>query len=127
MQRTLVAALIVLAAGCLGPRNAAADAVRTLQRQAVSSSSAIRPVPAATCMPACWAVTWLAIFRATRHLPQNMLGAGSIRAANYVYTVAAKDGLTIGSINRSVPLAPLLGDGKEQIQFDPLQCGWSAA
>jgi tripartite-type tricarboxylate transporter receptor subunit TctC len=58
-------------------------------------------------------------------IPQNMLGAGSIRAANYVYNVAAKDGLTIGAINRSVPLAPLLGTTeKEQTQFDPLQFGW---
>jgi tripartite-type tricarboxylate transporter receptor subunit TctC len=58
-------------------------------------------------------------------IPQNMLGAGSIRAANYVYNVAAKDGLTIGAINRSVPLAPLLGTTeKERTQFDPLQFGW---
>jgi tripartite-type tricarboxylate transporter receptor subunit TctC len=58
-------------------------------------------------------------------IPQNMLGAGSIRAANFVYNVAAKDGLTIGAINRSVPLAPLLGTTeKEQSQFDPLKFGW---
>jgi tripartite-type tricarboxylate transporter receptor subunit TctC len=58
-------------------------------------------------------------------VPQNMLGAGSIRAANYVYNVAPKDGLTIGAINRSVPLAPLLGTTeKEQTQFDPLKFGW---
>lgn len=67
-----------------------------------------------------------------RHIPgdptiiaQNMLGAGSIRAANFVYNVAPKDGLTIGAINRSVPLAPLLGTTeKEQTQFDPLNYGW---
>ncbi|MGE5538127.1 MAG: Bug family tripartite tricarboxylate transporter substrate binding protein [Gemmatimonas sp.] len=58
-------------------------------------------------------------------VPQNMLGAGSIRAANYVYNVAAKDGLTMGAINRSVPLAPLLGTTeKEQTQFDALKFGW---
>jgi tripartite-type tricarboxylate transporter receptor subunit TctC len=58
-------------------------------------------------------------------VPQNMPGAGSVRAANYVYNVAPKDGLTIGAINRSVPLAPLLGTTeKEQAQFDPLKFGW---
>src|SRR5688572_9210763 len=58
-------------------------------------------------------------------ISQNMLGAGSIRATNFVYNVAAKDGLTIGSINRSVPLAPLLNTTeKEQTQFDPLKFGW---
>jgi tripartite-type tricarboxylate transporter receptor subunit TctC len=58
-------------------------------------------------------------------VPQNMLGAGSIRAANYIYNVAPKDGLSIGAINRSVPLAPLLGTTeKEQTQFDPLKFGW---
>ncbi|HTI87323.1 MAG TPA: tripartite tricarboxylate transporter substrate-binding protein [Alphaproteobacteria bacterium] len=58
-------------------------------------------------------------------IPQNMLGAGSIRAANYIYNVAPKDGLSIGAINRSVPLAPLLGTTeKEQTQFDPLKFGW---
>ena len=58
-------------------------------------------------------------------ISQNMLGAGSIRAANFVYNVAPKDGLTLGAINRSVPLAPLLGTTeKEQTQFDPLKYGW---
>jgi tripartite-type tricarboxylate transporter receptor subunit TctC len=58
-------------------------------------------------------------------IPQNMPGAGSIRAANYVYNVAPKDGLSMGAINRSVPLAPLLGTTEsEQTQFDPLKFGW---
>jgi tripartite-type tricarboxylate transporter receptor subunit TctC len=58
-------------------------------------------------------------------IPQNMPGAGSIRSANYVYNVAPKDGLSIGAINRSVPLAPLLGTTEsEQTQFDALKFGW---
>jgi tripartite-type tricarboxylate transporter receptor subunit TctC len=58
-------------------------------------------------------------------IPQNMPGAGSIRSANYVYSVAPKDGLTIGAINRSVPLAPMLGTTEsEQTHFDALKFGW---
>src|SRR6202043_2482426 len=51
-----------------------------------------------------------------RHIPgnptvvvQNMPGAGSIRAANYLYNVAPKDGTTIGGFARGVFLDPLLG------------------
>jgi tripartite-type tricarboxylate transporter receptor subunit TctC len=58
-------------------------------------------------------------------IPQNMPGAGSVRAANFVYNVAPKDGLAIGAINRSVPLAPLIGTTEnEQSQFDALKFGW---
>jgi tripartite-type tricarboxylate transporter receptor subunit TctC len=58
-------------------------------------------------------------------IPQNMDGAGSLIAANYVYELAAKDGLTIGAINRSVPLGPLLGTTSQQAaKFDALQYGW---
>src|SRR5215831_8661192 len=41
-------------------------------------------------------------------IPQNMTGAGSLRAANYLYSVAAKDGSVIGTFSRTLPLAPLL-------------------
>lgn len=127
MQRTLVAALILLAAGCLGPRNAAADAVSDFYKGKQVKLIIGYPAGSGYDVHARLLGRHMA-----RHipgdpaiLPQNMLGAGSIRAANYVYTIAAKDGLTIGSINRSVPLAPLLGTTeKEQIQFDPLQYGW---
>src|SRR5258706_889113 len=33
-------------------------------------------------------------------LPQNMEGAGSLRAANYLYNAAAKDGSVIGMFSR---------------------------
>lgn len=42
-------------------------------------------------------------------VPQNMPGAGSIKAANYIYSVAPKDGTAIGTFGRTVPVAPLLG------------------
>ena len=49
-------------------------------------------------------------------VPQNMVGAGSLRAANYLYSVAAKDGMVIGTFSRSVAIAPLISSA----QFDAL-------
>ncbi|MBM3607015.1 MAG: hypothetical protein FJX29_00970 [Alphaproteobacteria bacterium] len=40
---------------------------------------------------------------------QNMPGAGSIKAANYVFEVAPKDGSTIAMSGRGTPMTPLLG------------------
>ena len=40
---------------------------------------------------------------------QNMPGAGSLIAANYLYTVAPKDGTTFGLMARDMPLLGLLG------------------
>jgi tripartite-type tricarboxylate transporter receptor subunit TctC len=40
---------------------------------------------------------------------QNMAGAGSLNAYNYLYNVAPRDGLAFGTGHRFVPLMPLLG------------------
>jgi tripartite-type tricarboxylate transporter receptor subunit TctC len=53
---------------------------------------------------------------------QNMPGAGGIRAANYVYNAAPKDGLTIALIHNGNPFAPLYG--MPQAQFDPTKFVW---
>ncbi len=53
-------------------------------------------------------------------IPQNMPGAGSLRAAQYLYSVAPKDGSVIGTMSRSMPIEPLLGDAK----FDGRQFTW---
>ena len=65
-----------------------------------------------------------------RHIPghptvvvQNMPGAGSIRAANYLYNVAPKDGTTIGGFARGVFLDPLLGR-TEGMRYDAAKFGW---
>jgi tripartite-type tricarboxylate transporter receptor subunit TctC len=65
-----------------------------------------------------------------RHIPgrptivvQNMPGAGSIRAANYLYNVAPKDGTTIGGFARGVFLDPLLGR-TEGNRYDAAKFGW---
>jgi tripartite-type tricarboxylate transporter receptor subunit TctC len=47
-------------------------------------------------------------------VPQNMPGAGSLRAANFLYNVAPKDGLTIGMIGRGLAMEPLIGASKPQ-------------
>jgi len=66
----------------------------------------------------------------SRHIPgnpsivvQNMPGAGSIKAANYLYTIAPKDGSTFGGFSRGAFLDPLLGRS-EGTQFDARRFGW---
>ena len=65
-----------------------------------------------------------------RHIPgqphivvQNMPGAGSIEAANFLSTIAPKDGATFGGFARGVFLDPLLGRG-EGTQYDASKFGW---
>ena len=53
---------------------------------------------------------------------QNMDGAGSVRAANYVYTGAPKDGTVIAAVNQNMPMYQLLG-GKAA-QFDAAKMTW---
>jgi tripartite-type tricarboxylate transporter receptor subunit TctC len=55
---------------------------------------------------------------------QNMVGGGGIRAANYMYNVAAKDGTVYGLIDRGMPTAPLLYGEKSQARFDALKLSW---
>lgn len=43
-------------------------------------------------------------------VPQNMPGAGSGKAAGYIYSVAPKDGLTIGALYPGAIMGPLLDD-----------------
>ena len=54
---------------------------------------------------------------------QNMAGAGSMRAANYLYVSAPKDGTTFGVIGRDMPLIGLIG-GNASVQFDPRKFTW---
>ena len=55
-------------------------------------------------------------------IAQNMPGAGSLIAANYVYRVARPDGLTIGAIGPSLYLDQLLR--KKEVHFDWPKFGW---
>jgi tripartite-type tricarboxylate transporter receptor subunit TctC len=54
---------------------------------------------------------------------QNMAGAGSMRAANYLYVSAPKDGTTFGVIGRDMPLVGLIG-ANASVQFDPRKFTW---
>jgi len=53
---------------------------------------------------------------------QNMAGAGSMVAANYVYGVAKPDGLTLGWISPGLYIDQLLG--KKEVQFDWAKFQW---
>jgi tripartite-type tricarboxylate transporter receptor subunit TctC len=55
-------------------------------------------------------------------VPQNMPGAGSIKAANYIYGVAPKDGAAIGTFGRTMPVAPLLA--ATGAAFDGTKFAW---
>lgn len=54
---------------------------------------------------------------------QNMPGAGSLVATNYLYRIAPKDGSVIGIIARNMPLVGLLGT-QQSVKFDPLRFTW---
>jgi tripartite-type tricarboxylate transporter receptor subunit TctC len=54
---------------------------------------------------------------------QNMPGAGSLRAANYIYSVAPKDGTSFGLFARDMVLVALIG-GNPAVQFDPRRFSW---
>jgi tripartite-type tricarboxylate transporter receptor subunit TctC len=54
-----------------------------------------------------------------RVITQFMQGAASIRAANFVYNVAEKDGTALGAVQRAIPFLPLFG--KKGPQYDPLK------
>jgi tripartite-type tricarboxylate transporter receptor subunit TctC len=54
---------------------------------------------------------------------QNMPGAGSLRAANFIYTAAPRDGTTIGTFSRDMPLLAVMG-ATAGVQFDPRRFTW---
>jgi len=53
-------------------------------------------------------------------VPQNREGAGSMRAAIYIYNAAPKDGTVIGTFSRSMSVAPLL----QEAPFDASKFSW---
>jgi len=57
---------------------------------------------------------------------KNMPGAGHIRAANYVFTQAAKDGSTIATFIPVFVMAQVL-ERSRSIQFNPAQFNWLAS
>lgn len=53
---------------------------------------------------------------------ENMDGAGSIKALNYIFTAAPKDGTVFGTFGRGLPEAELRGD--EGVQFKSKELNW---
>ena len=53
---------------------------------------------------------------------QNMPGAGTVIAANYIYNVAKPDGLTLGLINPAIYIDQLLG--AKEVKFDWPKFSW---
>jgi tripartite-type tricarboxylate transporter receptor subunit TctC len=65
-----------------------------------------------------------------RHIPgnptmvvQNMPGAGSMKAANYIYGVAPKDGTQFGTFARGIPIDPVLGN-TSGVEFEATKFNW---
>ena len=70
---------------------------------------------------------------AARHISKHILGnpkivvmnrpgGAGMLAANWVYNIAKKDGLTLGAINRALPLTAILGAAGAQ--FEPAKFNW---
>ncbi len=55
-------------------------------------------------------------------IPQNMPGAGSLKAANYMYSVAPKDGTALGIITQSVAIEEALGT--PGVQYKSAEFNW---
>jgi tripartite-type tricarboxylate transporter receptor subunit TctC len=53
---------------------------------------------------------------------QNMPGAGGVKASNYLFNAAPKDGSVLGGVHRTVPQAKLLGI--PGVQFDATKFNW---
>jgi tripartite-type tricarboxylate transporter receptor subunit TctC len=65
----------------------------------------------------------------SKHIPgkpavlvQNMPGAGSMKAANFIYGPAPKDGSQIATFARGIPMQPLLDD--QGVQYDATKMNW---
>ena len=54
---------------------------------------------------------------------QHMPGGGSLRAANYLYNLAPRDGTVIAMLSRNMPLIGLLG-GNSNVEFKPRRFTW---
>jgi len=58
----------------------------------------------------------------TSFVVQSMPGGGGLRATNWLYAQAPKDGTTLGMIHSTAPLAPLYG--AKAAQFDSRNFAW---
>jgi tripartite-type tricarboxylate transporter receptor subunit TctC len=57
-------------------------------------------------------------------LPKNMMGAGSRKAAGFLYNAAPQDGTYIGAMQRDVLFDPLFDGKKSRAKYDPRKFQW---
>lgn len=55
---------------------------------------------------------------------QNMPGAGSIKAAEYTYSIAPKDGTVVATLFPGAVVEPLMGDGSTTYKYDATKFAW---
>jgi len=55
-------------------------------------------------------------------IPQNMPGAGSLKAVNFLYNIAPKDGTVLATFARGLAMQPLFD--KQGIEFDAQKLNW---
>ncbi|HTK12809.1 MAG TPA: tripartite tricarboxylate transporter substrate-binding protein [Xanthobacteraceae bacterium] len=55
-------------------------------------------------------------------VPRNMPGGGGIKAFNYIYNAAPKDGTELGLSSSSVAMEPMMGN--KEAKFDASKFGW---
>ena len=55
-------------------------------------------------------------------IPKNLPGAGTLRAANYIYNVAPKDGTELANFGSAAAMEPLMRNN--QAKFDAAKFGW---
>ena len=55
-------------------------------------------------------------------VPSNMQGAGSLKAANYIFKQAAQDGTAIGMVSQSIAFEQMVGNSA--VSFDARKFNW---
>ena len=104
-------------------RGAGADAGRVLQGQAGQPLYRLlrRRRLRSLCAHA-GAAHGQAYSRNAQVVPKNMDGAGSLRASNFIYQAAPRDGTAFGASGRATPMSPLFG--QSAAQFDARKYTW---
>ncbi|MGH6767482.1 MAG: Bug family tripartite tricarboxylate transporter substrate binding protein [Xanthobacteraceae bacterium] len=64
-----------------------------------------------------------------KHIPGNptfvvqyVVGAGGLKAIEYLHRIAPKDGSVMGTVGRGLPFEPFLG--RNELKYDPLRLTW---
>jgi len=124
LTRTAVAAAVILAAALLAAPAVSAQTVADFYRD-----KQVKFVVSSSPGGGFDTVTRLIARHVDKHMPgnpafvvQNMAGAGGLRAANFLFSVAPGDGTTIGLFQNTIPLEPLYGN--RQATFDANRFQW---